>query len=91
VGLTDPAETHARLDLWLEYRERSGQNTWISGWLSLPLSFSPLSGPSSSPLSSKPPDGSNLAHNNQWFFFGFGLSLFYILYFFFGLELMFDG
>jgi hypothetical protein len=88
VGLTDPAETHARLDLWLEYRERSGQNTWISGWLSLPLSFSPLSGPSSSPLSSKPPDGSNLAHNNQWFFFWVWIEfvLHFVFFFWFGVN-----
>jgi hypothetical protein len=57
VGLRDPTETHAHM--WPEYKERSVPSS---------LFLSPLR-PSSSPLSPKPPDGSNRAHNNLWFFF----------------------
>jgi hypothetical protein len=76
VGLTDPAETHAQPDLWPEYKERSGPSS---------LFLSPLR-PSSSPLSPKPPDGSNCAHNNLWFFFCLDCVCLFCICFWFGVN-----
>jgi hypothetical protein len=85
VGLTDPAETHARPDLLLEYRERSGWNTWISGRFSLPLSFSPPSGLLVTTLFQ--------TTGHIFVFFLGGVWIVFVVHFVFvlGLELMFDG